>query len=146
MPYSALVLAAATLLPSPNPPLAVTIVDAPRAQLRLETATTELERERGLMSRSALAPHTGMLFVFDSDGPVSFWMKDTLVSLDMVFVSSDGTVRRVFARVPTVALDTPDNDIPLESGRARYVIELGAGEAARDGIVPGVRLRCAGAP
>lgn len=141
-----LVLAALAALPSPNPTLPVTVVDAPRARLLLETATTEPQRERGLMSRTELAPHTGMLFVFDSDGPVSFWMKDTLLSLDMIFVAPDGTVRRVFARVPTVARDTPDNAIPLESASARFVIELAAGEAERDGIVPGVRLRFARTP
>ncbi|MGH7736872.1 MAG: DUF192 domain-containing protein [Candidatus Tyrphobacter sp.] len=143
---NALLLAGIAALPPPNAALPITIVVAPRARLRLETATTQAQRERGLMSRTSIAPRTGMLFVFDADGAVSFWMKDTLVSLDMVFVASDGVVRRVFARVPTVALDTPDNLIPLETAGARYVIELAAGEAAADGIAPGVRLRFAGAP
>jgi uncharacterized membrane protein (UPF0127 family) len=99
-----------------------------------------------LMSRTVLASHTGMLFVFDEDQIVSFWMKDTLVSLDMIFVGSDGVVRAVFARVPTVPISTPDEKIPLETAQARYVIELAAGEAQTDGIAPGVRLRFAGAP
>jgi hypothetical protein len=143
---SAIILAAATALPPPNPTLPVTIVSAPRARLRLETATTEPQRERGLMSRTALVPHTGMLFVFDSDGPVSFWMKDTLIPLDMIFVGGDGIVRKVFARVPTVSPKTPDNAIPLETANARYVIELAAGEAANDGIAAGVQLYFAGTP
>lgn len=143
---SAIVLAAATALPPPNPTLPVTIVSAPRARLRLETATTGPERERGLMSRTVLVAHTGMLFVFDADGSVSFWMKDTLLPLDMIFVGSDGIVRKVFERVPTVSPETPDNAIPLETANARYVIELAAGEAARDGIVAGVQLHFAGTP
>lgn len=139
-------LVAALTLPPPNPALPLTIVSAPRAQLRLETATTEEERERGLMSRTALPPHTGMLFVFDSDGPVSFWMKDTLVPLDMIFVASDGVVRRVFTRVAPAPPNAPDNAIPLETATARYVIELPAGEASADGIVAGAHLRFAGTP
>lgn len=139
-------LLAALTLPSPNPALPVTVVVAPRAQLRLETATTDPERERGLMSRTSLPAHTGMLFVFDSDEPVSFWMKDTLVPLDMIFVASDGTVRKVFTRVAPAAPDTPDNEIPLETASARYVIELPAGEAAADGIANGVHLRFARTP
>ena len=140
------ILAATVLLPSANPALPLETVDAPRARLHLEIASTEAERERGLMSRTSLAPHAGMLFVFDADEPVSFWMKDTLLSLDMVFVANDGTVRTVFARVPVVPPSTPDDEIPLETASARYVIELAAGEAAADGIAPGVRLHFAGTP
>ncbi len=133
-------------LPPPNAGLPTTVVVAPKARLVLETATTDAERERGLMNRTALPPHTGMLFVFDADGPISFWMKGTLISLDMVFVASDGTVRKVFAQVPVLPPNTPDNAIPLESGPARYVIELPAGEAAKDGIESGTRLRFARTP
>ena len=93
-----------------------------------------------MSNRTAIAPHTGMLFVFDRDGAVRFWMKDTLMPLDMVFIGSDGTVRKVYANVPTVSPALPDAEIPLEPGVAKYVIELGAGEAARDGIVEGLRL------
>lgn len=98
------------------------------------------------MSRTSLAPQTGMIFVFTSDSRVSFWMKDTLVPLDMIFVAADGTVRKVFARVAVVAPETPDAKIPIETAQARYVIELSAGEAARDGIVAGTQLRFARTP
>jgi uncharacterized membrane protein (UPF0127 family) len=67
-------------------------------------------------------------------------MKDTLVPLDMVFVASDGTVRQVYANVPVVPASLPDDRIPLESGTAKYVIELPSGEAALDGIVTGVKI------
>ncbi|HEY9085887.1 MAG TPA: DUF192 domain-containing protein [Candidatus Tyrphobacter sp.] len=141
-----LVVACAVPLPPPRAALPTTVVIAPKARLLLETATTPAQRERGLMNRPSLPPHTGMLFVFDADGPVSFWMKETLIPLDMIFVAPDGTVRRVFARVPVVAPNTPDDAIPLESGSARYVIELTAGEAAQDGIVSGTRLHFARTP
>lgn len=133
-------LTVAAVLPSPNPTLPTTHVIAPKAVLSLETATTPEEQERGLMSRTALAEHTGMIFVFDRDAQVSFWMKDTLVSLDMIFVASDGTVRHVFEHVAMLPPNIADARIPLESAQARYVIEIPAGEAARDGIAPGVRL------
>ncbi|MGR4065781.1 MAG: DUF192 domain-containing protein [Vulcanimicrobiaceae bacterium] len=127
--------------PPPLPPAPPAIVvRAPLATLHLEVAATQSQRERGLMDRSVLPANTGMLFVFDADGPVDFWMKDTLVPLDMIFIAGDGTVRKVFARVPTVAPSLPDGRIPLEAGNARYVIELPAGEAATDGIVPGTKL------
>ncbi|MEO6834285.1 MAG: DUF192 domain-containing protein [Candidatus Tumulicola sp.] len=120
--------------------LPVVVVRAPQADLHLEVARTETERERGLMDRTGLAPHAGMIFVFEQDGPVEFWMKDTLVPLDMIFVAPDGTVRNVYARVATVSAKLPDASVPREAGVAKYVIELAAGEAARDGIAPGIRL------
>lgn len=134
------VLLAAALAAGPAAAPAVVSVRTPNAVLRLEVASTPAQRERGLMGRLRLAPHTGMLFVFPGDGPVEFWMKDTLVPLDMVFVSPAGVVRSVAARVPTVPTSTPDDRIPRRDGRAEYVIELPAGEAAADAIVPGTRL------
>jgi uncharacterized membrane protein (UPF0127 family) len=135
----ALLLLAANVVPPPQH-LRTISVRAPKATLVLQVARTEDERERGLMSVTKLAPHTGMLFVFASDALQGFWMKDTLVPLDMVFISADGSVRRVFADVPVVPLDTPDDRIPRRAAQAKYVIELPAGEAAADGIAQGTRL------
>jgi len=120
--------------------LPTVVVHAPRADLTLEVARTEAQRERGLMDRTTVPPHTGMIFVFDGDEPVEFWMKDTLVSLDMVFVAADGSVRRVYADVPVPRTGVDDTAIPREGGTAKYVIELHAGEAAKDGIAADVRL------
>ena len=144
MIFSSLALAIAMgAAPSPLPTpqsLPVITLRAPRAALRVQVARTENQRERGLMSVRHLPLHAGMLFVFDSDGPVAFWMKDTLIPLDMVFLSADGTVRKVFARVPVVSPSLPDPDIPLEQGSAKYVIELPSGEAQQDGLHPGARV------
>jgi uncharacterized membrane protein (UPF0127 family) len=120
--------------------LPVIVVHAPAADLRLEVATTPAQQEQGLMYRTSLAPHTGMLFVFGSDGPVAFWMKNTLVPLDMLFVAADGRVRTVSRNVAPAPPSMPDDQIPRENGTAKYVIELPAGEASRDGISPGVTL------
>lgn len=133
----AAVVAAATPAPQHLPAIAV---HAPYATLTLQVAKTEEQRETGLMSVTLLPKHTGMVFVFEADQPVEFWMKNTLVPLDMVFVAADGTVRSVAANVPVVREDAPDDAIPRRGGSAKYVIELPAGEAAKDGIAPGVNL------
>jgi uncharacterized protein len=121
-------------------------VHAPRHDLVVEVARTEPEREHGLMDRKVLGAHTGMLFVFDADEPVAFWMKDTLIPLDMIFIGADRRVRRVFANVPVVAPTLADDRIPRESATARYVIELPANEAAADGIAAGAQLDMHGVP
>lgn len=137
----ALLLAALIADATPAPQhLAAISVHAPRATLTLQVAKTEEQRETGLMSVTNLPAHTGMVFVFDQDAPVEFWMKDTLVPLDLVFVAADGTVRGVASNVPVVSEDTADDKIPRRGGTAKYVIELPAGEARRDGITTGTRL------
>jgi uncharacterized protein len=129
----------ASPLPTPQS-LPTIVIAAPRAKLTLQVAKTEEQQERGLMSVTKLSAHTGMIFVFAKDAQIEFWMKDTLVPLDMVFVGADGKVRKVATNVPVVSVDTPDADIPRRSSQAMYVIELPADEAAPDGIVPGVKL------
>jgi uncharacterized protein len=129
----------ATATPAPSH-LPVVFIHAPQANLRLEVARNDPEREHGLMDRTSLPPHTGMLFVFDNDGPVTFWMKDTLIPLDMVFVAADGTIRSIDPAVPPAPAKASDAAIPLEPGRGKYVIELPTGEAYVDGLKPGLRL------
>jgi uncharacterized membrane protein (UPF0127 family) len=129
-------------MPVPTPQALATIaLQAPRAELRVQVAKTGPERERGLMGVTKLPLHTGMLFIFEKDEPVAFWMKDTLIPLDMVFVGADGTVRRVYSHVPVVPPSLPDDKIPLEQGTAKYVIELPSGEAPSDGLIPGTHVR-----
>lgn len=143
MIFSSLLLAATIsatpALPTPQSLPAIAL-RAPRAMLHVQVARTPQQRERGLMSVRHLAPHTGMIFVFEDDAPVAFWMKDTLIPLDMVFLGPDGMVRKVIARVPVVSPQLGDSQIPLEQGTAKYVIELPAGEAAQDGLIAGVRI------
>jgi uncharacterized membrane protein (UPF0127 family) len=139
----AVLLAIATPSPAPLPSV---VVHAPKADLTLEVARTEPDREYGLMNRTSLAPHAGMIFVFDSDATIYFWMKDTLIPLDMVFVGADGTIRTIYRNVPVLAPGTPDAKIPLESGRARYVIELAAGDARVEGLAEGVKLDLSAVP
>jgi len=116
-------------------------VRAPAEVLELRIADTPSKREYGLMCVRALPARTGMIFVFsDGDNYRDFWMKNTLIPLDMVWVAKDGRVKDVRADVPSTNVDTPDDKIPHRSGTGSYVIELAAGEAARAGIKPGTQL------
>jgi hypothetical protein len=119
----------------------VLVVAAPRGTLRLAVQDTEARRERGLMGVRSVPPGEGMLFAFaDGDGQHQFWMKDTLVPLDMVFVRGDGIVMATAQNVPATKPGTPDARIARRNGEGRYVIELAAGESERAGIDVGTRL------
>jgi len=122
-------------------------VRAPREMLELRIADTPARREYGLMCVRTLPARTGMIFVFnDGDNFRDFWMKNTLIPLDMVFVSKSGRVNDVRANVPSTSVDTPDDRIPHRDGTGTYVIELAAGEAARAGIRPGALLDVSAVP
>ena len=74
----------------------------------VDLALNDAERARGLMFREKLGPYEGMLFDFYQEAPVSFWMKNTLIPLDMIFIAADGTIRHIHANaVPNVDRDHP---------------------------------------
>jgi uncharacterized protein len=106
----------------------------------LEVARTAQEQSTGLMYRTQLAANRGMLFVFSPPRPVSFWMKNTLIPLDMVFLSN-GVVKHISAKVPPCKTSTcpaygPDPKIAIDS-----VIELPSGRAAELRLKVGDRLK-----
>jgi uncharacterized membrane protein (UPF0127 family) len=116
-------------------------IAAPKATLHVRVADTPAVQEYGLMCVRSMPAHTGMIFVFPyGDARQSFWMKNTLIPLDMVFVRENGRVDSVAADVPATTTATPNDEIPTRLGMGAYVIELNAGEAAADGIVAGARL------
>lgn len=116
-------------------------VRTPRGTLRLAVASTEAQREHGLMNVPFVPAGQGMIFVFsDGDLDRGFWMKDTITPLDMVFVRRDGTVSSVAVNVPATAPKTPDEKVARRNGAGQYVIELGAGQAGQFGLLPGSRL------
>ncbi|GAC1419037.1 MAG: hypothetical protein NVSMB64_28540 [Candidatus Velthaea sp.] len=87
-------------------------------------------------------PGRGMIFIFNGgDIKRGFWMKNTLVPLDMVYVTSKGVVTSVAANVPATPEGTADDAIARREGVGRYVIELGAGDAARHHMKAGVKLQ-----
>ncbi|MDA8130540.1 MAG: DUF192 domain-containing protein [Elusimicrobia bacterium] len=105
-----------------------------------ELALTPGERERGLMFRKALAEDRGMLFVFSDGSLKTFWMKNTLIDLDMVFLDGEMKVVRVFHRVPRSYEDQPESEIARASSPAWCVLELAAGAARSHKVRPGSRL------
>ena len=101
----------------------------------VEMATTEEEKETGLMYRKELADGKGMLFDFNPEQEVSMWMKNTYISLDMIFIRSDGRILRIAEN--TEPLSTK---IISSRGPARAVLEVVAGTAQKYGIRPGDRV------
>ncbi|MFA6004325.1 MAG: DUF192 domain-containing protein [Elusimicrobiota bacterium] len=96
-----------------------------------DVADTPAGRQRGLMFRKTLAPDYGMLFVFPFEADMSFWMKNTWVSLDIVFIGRDKRITRVHERVRPSTDKTTDEAVARVHGLAQYVLELPAGAARR---------------
>jgi len=101
----------------------------------VEMAVTPQEQEQGLMYRRELADGKGMLFDMGKERPATFWMKNTYVSLDMIFIRADGSIARIAHGT------TPLSEARIESGvPVRGVLEVVAGTAKRYGIAPGDRV------
>ncbi len=124
-----------------QPPPAIAKIDLPKAELpdgfvvELELAVTPQEVADGLMYRPSLPENRGMLFIFGADRYPSFWMKNTLIPLDLIFLDSAGSVVDVIANVPPCAGDPCPTYSPKYPARA--VLELAAGTAAGHGIEAG---------
>ena len=101
----------------------------------VEMATTAEEKEIGLMNRKELADGKGMLFDFSPEQQISMWMKNTYISLDMIFIRADGRILRIAEN--TEPLSTK---IISSGGLARGVLEVPAGTAQKYGIAPGDRV------
>ncbi|MDR7114729.1 uncharacterized membrane protein (UPF0127 family) [Caulobacter sp. BE254] len=106
-----------------------------RVKFTVELAVTRAEQERGLMFRKALAPDRGMLFPYNPPQRAAFWMKNTLIPLDILYIAPDG-------RVLSIARNAvPHDETPLPSGGlVRGVLEIPGGRAAQLGILPGDRV------
>jgi uncharacterized membrane protein (UPF0127 family) len=101
----------------------------------IEVARSPAEQEHGLMFRTALDEHAGMLFIFPSDQDISMWMKNTLIPLDMLFVTADGTITHI---APDAV---PESQTIISSGGlVRDVVELKGGAAVRLGIHEGDKI------
>ena len=106
-----------------------------RVRFQVEIAASHAEQERGLMFRKALAADRGMLFTYARPQPVAYWMKNTLIPLDIIFIAPDG-------RVLSIARNAqPHSETPIASGgRVLGVLELSGGRAAQLGLLPGDRV------
>ena len=121
-----------------NLPRDVLLVETGSSQYRfeVEVADDPAERAEGLMYRQSLADNAGMLFLYPQSQPVEFWMKNTPLSLDIVFVRADGTIARIAANT------TPMSEDRIPSGEpVLAVLEVKAGIMQQLGIVVGDRLR-----
>lgn len=102
---------------------------------KVEIADTPAARQEGLMFRDRLAPDAGMLFDFKKEQQVAFWMQNTLIPLDMIFIGADGVVRNV--HVNARPMDT--TAIPSK-GPVRYVLEIAGGRSSEIGLVAGDKV------
>ena len=128
---------AASAEDGPRPATDTVIVrsDAGARTFRVEVARTGLQRMRGLMFRRHLAADAGMLFLFDGEAPVSMWMRNTYIPLDMLFIARGGRIVRIAERT------VPFSEVPIPSGEPVVaVLELNAGTVSRLGIRPGTRV------
>ena len=107
-----------------------------QAHFTVEVAADQAAREKGLMFRDHMASSAGMIFVYQAPNHARFWMKNTLIPLDMIFADQSG-------RVTVVHSDAIPQDLtPIDGGEGvMYVIEINGGLAARIGIAAGAELR-----
>jgi uncharacterized membrane protein (UPF0127 family) len=149
---SAIDLVVAALLLSAFPPGAARQSAVPRGwavfgdgtKVRVEIADTPQKRERGLMFRERLAPNEGMVFVFDRPGFYPFWMKNTLIRLDIVWLDAAGRIVSIAASVPPCQADPCPTYPP--AGNAMFVVELASGFARDHGLKAGDTVTLEGVP
>jgi uncharacterized membrane protein (UPF0127 family) len=103
---------------------------------KVEIAVTPAAQEKGLMFRRFMPADRGMLFEFDREAPVTFWMKNTYIPLDMVFIARDGSVTRVAADAEPLS----ESFVP-SGGPCLAVLELNGGTAARIDLKVGDKVR-----
>lgn len=101
----------------------------------VEWAITPMQQQLGLMYRDYLAPDHGMIFDFGTPRATSFWMRNTPLSLDMLFIAADGRITGIHARAEPLS-----EDLIPSPGPVRYVLEIGGGIAQARGIAVGDRL------
>lgn len=131
--------------PASPPKVPIATLRFPEAKdavaLETEIMSTEEQRNRGLMYRTDMAETHGMIFAFAGDDKHEFWMRNTCLSLDMMFVGQDGFIAGILENVPTMT-DDP-RTVPCA---VRYVLETRAGFARRHGVKPGQKIDLSGLP
>ncbi len=116
-------------------PVPLTVEGRDDVAIMVEIADSPVEAAAGLMWRKQMDDDHGMLFAFDKAAPRTFWMRNTIMPLDIIFIGEDGTV-------DTIRQGKPLDDTHLNSkGPVRYVLELKAGQAAAHGIREGIVLQ-----
>lgn len=103
--------------------------------MNVEIADTPGKQEHGLMNRTSMPEDAGMLFVFGNDEPRYFWMENTLIPLDMLFITKDLTIIDIHENARPMS-----RDIIASAGPCRYVLEVNGGLCAADDIAIGDRV------
>ena len=107
----------------------------------VELAISDAERQKGLMFREHLDDNTGMLFLFEKQHALSFWMKNTRIPLDMIYIDEAGTIAGIVENAEPLTLVSRKINNP-----SRYVLELNGGASRKLGIVEGQRVHFEGVP
>ncbi|WP_299360977.1 DUF192 domain-containing protein [uncultured Paracoccus sp.] len=122
--------------------VAILVSESGEIPVRVEIADDADERARGLMHRTSLPPGQGMLFIYSSPQQVAFWMKNTLIPLDLLFIDAAGRVRHIHPNArPHDLTSIPGATEDDPSPERLMVLEIGGGEAARLGLTTGSILR-----
>jgi uncharacterized membrane protein (UPF0127 family) len=114
--------------------LETTSLDVSGVELKVESADTPEERNQGLMFRKSLGENEGMIFVFEKESKVSFWMKNTEIPLSVAFIAADGTIRQIEDMEPRSLAPVPSYRNVL------YALEVNQGWFERNGISPGDKV------
>ena len=101
----------------------------------VEVAETPEQQAQGLMNRQSLGPDRGMIFPRNPPGDASFWMKNTLIPLDIIFIRTDGTIARIAENTVPMSLDPIPSLEPVGA-----VLEIAGGRSAELGIKPGDKV------
>ncbi|MDR0291408.1 MAG: DUF192 domain-containing protein [Elusimicrobium sp.] len=110
-------------------------------KIEAETAVTKAQQARGLMYRENLDEDKGMLFIFDNEQPLVFWMKNTFIDLDMIFMGADKTIRCIGRNIPRSTAFTEDGQAAtFGCDNSMYVLEIPAGAAQINNIAVGDKL------
>ena len=124
--------------------LPTTLLDRPQACINeicfnIELAKTQAERQQGLMHRQSLDENSGMLFIFDNEDIHSFWMKNTLIHLDIIWIDKENKIVHIEHSVPPCIADPCSSYTPKE--KAIYVLEINAGLIEKYGFKEGDKVR-----
>ena len=129
---------------APATPLQATQVTLENSQklqkaFTVEVARTDAEHEKGLMYRTSMPQDHGMLFIFRDEQPRTFWMKNTLIPLDMIFTTKDGTIVKIWHDVPPchLAAKSPTCAVYASGKPAKYVLEINGGLAQKMALKEG---------
>lgn len=147
---AAVLAAPASAAPSPAPACVPQVVPASKKthltfpdgkKIRIDLVDTPMSREVGLMCVTKMPRTYGMMFVFSQDMYLNFWMKNTLVPLDILWIGPDKKITEIHEKLHESTVDTPDDKVVTAGGRGQFVLELASGEASRRKLKVGDKLK-----